>query len=33
MSKRMKVTLWSILGVVVVLSLIGIIAYYQTPTT
>ncbi len=30
MSKRVKVTLWSILGILVVLSVIGIVAFYQT---
>ncbi|CAF1870602.1 hypothetical protein SAMN02744787_1998 [Bacillus subtilis] len=32
MTKGVKITLWSILAVFIVLAIIGVVAYYQTPS-
>lgn len=33
MSKNVKITLLSLLGLVILLTIMGVVAYYQTPTT
>ncbi|AOR98663.1 hypothetical protein BSBS38_02384 [Bacillus subtilis] len=32
MTKDVKITLWSILAVFIVLAIIGVVSYYQTPS-
>ncbi|OBR25364.1 hypothetical protein SRCM100730_01567 [Bacillus velezensis] len=33
MTKSVKITLWTILGIVIVLMVIGVVSFYQTPSS
>ncbi|POD82631.1 hypothetical protein S101384_04362 [Bacillus subtilis subsp. subtilis] len=33
MTKGVKITLWSILGIIIVLMIIGVVSFYQTPSS
>lgn len=33
MTKGVKVALWSILVILIILTIVGVISYYQTPST